>query len=176
DGPEPRQRRKPPEHRPLDRLNSRGAAGSSVRKIAGAARVRADRDRSARRDVRSLEVRGHTPQGAEVRRARDDGQGVQAMTPVLDPEGAHLAALRRLADFRGRRVLELGCGDGRLTVPVATEAAFVLAFDPDAEAVERARRSLPADLAGRVAYEVASGAEIEIAPTSFDMALFSWSL
>ena len=30
------------------------------------------------------------------------------MTPVLDPEGAHLAALRRLGDFRGQRVLELG--------------------------------------------------------------------
>ena len=41
------------------------------------------------------------------------------MTAVLDPEGAHLAALRRLGDFRGQRVLELGCGDGRLTVGIA---------------------------------------------------------
>jgi hypothetical protein len=32
---------------------------------------------------------------------------------VLDPEGAHLAALRQLADFAGRQVIELGCGDGR---------------------------------------------------------------
>jgi hypothetical protein len=31
---------------------------------------------------------------------------------VLDPEGAHLAALRRLADFQGQRVLEMGCGEG----------------------------------------------------------------
>jgi predicted RNA methylase len=62
---------------------------------------------------------------------------------VLDPEGAHLAALRRLADFQGRRVLELGCGDGRLPSGIAAHAASVLAFDPDAEAVERGRRSLP---------------------------------
>jgi hypothetical protein len=34
---------------------------------------------------------------------------------VIDPEGAHLAALRRLADFESCRVLELCCGDGRLT-------------------------------------------------------------
>ena len=34
-------------------------------------------------------------------------------------------------------VLELGCGDGRLTVGVAADAATVLAFDPDAEAVDR---------------------------------------
>jgi hypothetical protein len=46
------------------------------------------------------------------------------MTRVLDPEGAHLAALRRLASFRGRRIVQLGCGDGQLTVPIAAEAAF----------------------------------------------------
>jgi ubiquinone/menaquinone biosynthesis C-methylase UbiE len=95
---------------------------------------------------------------------------------VLDPEGAHLAALRRLAGFDDQRVLELGCGDGRLTLPVAADAAYVLAFDPEAEAVERARRSLPAELADRVEYRVASGTEIEVERCSFDLALFSWSL
>ena len=98
------------------------------------------------------------------------------MTPVLDPEGAHLAALRRLGDFRGRRVLELGCGDGRLTIGIAPDAASVLAFDPDAEAVERARQSLPAEPAERVSYLVASGKEIELEPLSFDLVVFSWSL
>ena len=98
------------------------------------------------------------------------------MTPVLDPEGAHLAALRRLGDFHGQRVLELGCGDGRLTLGIAEEAAHVLAFDPDAEAVDRARRSISAELADRVTYQVASGKEIEIKPHSFDLVLFSWSL
>jgi ubiquinone/menaquinone biosynthesis C-methylase UbiE len=73
-------------------------------------------------------------------------------------------------------VLELGCGDGRLTLGIAEDAAHVLAFDPDGEAVERARRSLPAELAERVTYEVASGKQIEIAPHSFDLVVFSWSL
>jgi ubiquinone/menaquinone biosynthesis C-methylase UbiE len=98
------------------------------------------------------------------------------MTPVLDPEGAHLAALRRLGEFRGRRVLELGCGDGRLTLGFAEEAASVLAFDPESEAVERARQSLPAELGERVSYRVASGKEIELEPHSFDLVVFSWSL
>lgn len=98
------------------------------------------------------------------------------MTRVLDPEGAHLAALRRLGDFRGRRVLELGCGDGRLTPGIAAEAASVLAFDPDADAVESAQRSLPAELAERVAFRGASGKEIELEPVSFDLVVFSWSL
>ena len=98
------------------------------------------------------------------------------MSRVLDPEGAHLAALRRLGDFQGQRVLELGCGDGRLTLGIAKDAAQVLAFDPDGEAVEGARRSLPAELADRVTYLVASGKEIEIKPHSFDLVVFSWSL
>ena len=98
------------------------------------------------------------------------------MTPVLDPEGVHIAALHRLGGFRDRHVLELGCGDGRLTLEIAKEAAHVLAFDPDAEAVERARRSFPVELAERVTYRVASGTEIELEPHSFDIVVFSWSL
>lgn len=95
---------------------------------------------------------------------------------VLDPEGVHLSALRRLADFRGRRVLELGCGDGRLTIGLAADASRVLAFDPDAEAVDRARRFLPADYSERVQYKVASGKAIEVEPASFDLVVFSWAL
>jgi len=95
---------------------------------------------------------------------------------VLDPEGAHLAALLRLGNFHGLRVLEHGCGDGRLTVGIAADAASVLAFDPDATAIESARRSLPAELAGRVDYRIASGAQIALEPRSFDLTVFSWSL
>lgn len=105
--------------------------------------------------------------------ATDD---VELKSGVLDPEGAHLAALRRLADFRDRRVLELGCGEGRLTVGFAGEAAHVLAFDQDAEAVEKARAALPTELGGRVTYQAASAKELEVERHAFDIVLFSWSL
>jgi ubiquinone/menaquinone biosynthesis C-methylase UbiE len=95
---------------------------------------------------------------------------------TLDPEGAHLAALRRLADFHGKRVLEMGCGEGRLTLGIAADAAHVLAFDPDADSVADARRCLPAKVAERVSYRVASAQELEIEPASFDLVVFSWSL
>jgi 2-polyprenyl-3-methyl-5-hydroxy-6-metoxy-1,4-benzoquinol methylase len=95
---------------------------------------------------------------------------------VLDPEGAHIAALRRLGDFSGQRVLEMGCGAGRLTLGIAADAAQVLAFDPDAEAVEEARRFLPSDYAGRVEYRVALGKEIAVERHAFDLTVFSWSL
>lgn len=97
------------------------------------------------------------------------------MPQSLDPEGAHLAALRRLGDFRGRHVLEFGCGDGRLTLGIAAAPASVLAFDPDAEAVGRARRAFPAELAERVAYRLPRARRSRSSP-SFDLSVFSWSL
>ena len=98
------------------------------------------------------------------------------MVRVLDPEGAHLAALRRLAAFGGARVLEMGCGEGRLTRGIAATAAHVTAFDPDEESVAAARDSLPAELADRVTFRVASAEAIEIERGSFDLVVFSWAL
>lgn len=94
----------------------------------------------------------------------------------MDPEGAHFAALERVADFAGAHVLEVGCGDGRLTVPVAQRAASVLAFDPGEDAVDAARHALPAELTARVTFEAATAAAIEIPRAAFDIVLFSWSL
>ena len=73
-------------------------------------------------------------------------------------------------------MLEMGCGEGRLTVGIAADAAHVLAFDPNREAVEEARRSLPAELAERVTYRVASAKDIELPRGEFDPVVFSWSL
>jgi ubiquinone/menaquinone biosynthesis C-methylase UbiE len=100
----------------------------------------------------------------------------RSVTRTLDPEGAHLAALRRLADFGGQRVLEMGCGEGRLTRGIAAEAASVLAFDPDAASIAEAQASFPSELAERVTFQVASAEAIEIEPGSFDLVVFSWSL
>jgi hypothetical protein len=57
------------------------------------------------------------------------------VSSVLDPEGEHLASLRKLADVTDASVLEVGCGDGRLTAGIAAEATRVFAFDPDSEEV-----------------------------------------
>ncbi|HUH15091.1 MAG TPA: class I SAM-dependent methyltransferase, partial [Gaiellaceae bacterium] len=76
----------------------------------------------------------------------------------------------------GLRVLEMGCGDGRLTPGLAEQAAYVLAFDPDAESVAAAERSLPAELRGRVEFRAAAAESIEIERSSFDLVVFSWAL
>ena len=37
------------------------------------------------------------------------------MIGLLDPEGVETRVLHDLVDFRGKDVLEIGCGDGRMT-------------------------------------------------------------
>lgn len=93
-----------------------------------------------------------------------------------DPEGTELATLDRLVSWSGKRVLEIGCGDGRLTWPLTTRAASVIALDPDKNAVARARRHVPAHLKDRVHLEVGKGESLPFPDASFDLVVFSWSL
>ena len=52
------------------------------------------------------------------------------MTIRVDPENGEPRALFNLVDLSSRRVLEIGCGDGRLTWRYADRAAHVTAIDP----------------------------------------------
>lgn len=95
-----------------------------------------------------------------------------------DPEGNETVALFDLADLDGAEVLEIGCGDGRLTWRYADRAAHVTAIDPFADGIARAKRHLPERLNGtidfrRVAFEDFAGAS---EPDVFDLAILSWSL
>lgn len=94
----------------------------------------------------------------------------------IDPEGVEIRALQQLAPVDGLHVLELGCGDGRLTFRYARAAASVLAVDPDADRIDAARAALPPELAGNVTFAVAGAAEVDAPRRSFDLALFAWSL
>jgi ubiquinone/menaquinone biosynthesis C-methylase UbiE len=98
------------------------------------------------------------------------------MDSVKDPEGAEARALAEVIDFSGRRVLEIGCGDGRMTWLFAPQAREVLGIDPDEELIADARAATPPELAERVSFLVAEAAELEIPPAKFDIAFLSWSL
>ena len=94
----------------------------------------------------------------------------------LDPEGNEPAALLDFAGrFSGQRVLEIGCGDGRLTWLFADQAARVVAIDPDADDIALAIRACPQHLRERVEFRVAAIQEFEPSE-KFDLALLSWSL
>ena len=94
----------------------------------------------------------------------------------VDPEAVEIRALGKFAPMEGLHVLELGCGDGRLTLQIADTAASVYAIDPDEERIRLARESLPGELAHKVRFDVAGAAEVSVPRRRFDLALFSWSL
>jgi 2-polyprenyl-3-methyl-5-hydroxy-6-metoxy-1,4-benzoquinol methylase len=95
---------------------------------------------------------------------------------VIDPDGVELETIRGLVDLRGLRVLDVGCGEGRLSFACAREGAEVFGFDPDEESVAHARAETPNALRRRVRFEVAHAREIELPRGEFELALFSWSL
>jgi len=89
-----------------------------------------------------------------------------------DPEGNEDAAFERAGlSFLNCRVLEIGCGDGRLTSRYAHRAASIIAIDPDSEAVAELATALPG-----VDTRAVSIQELSLPPSSVDVALFSWSL
>ncbi len=94
----------------------------------------------------------------------------------VDPEGVELTVIHKMFPPAGKRLLEIGCGDGRLTQGLAERAASVVAIDPDRRAVARARRTLARHLRGRVRFDVGRAESLPYADGTFDAAIFSWSL
>jgi 16S rRNA A1518/A1519 N6-dimethyltransferase RsmA/KsgA/DIM1 with predicted DNA glycosylase/AP lyase activity len=89
-----------------------------------------------------------------------------------DPEENETAALKQIVpSIVGARVLEIGCGDGRLTGRYADSARSILAIDPDADAIAELTRRLPRVQAYALGVE-----QLDIPTGSIDVVLFSWSL
>jgi len=97
---------------------------------------------------------------------------------LSDPEGNETRALFGVADLAGKKVLEIGCGYGRLTMLYAEIAAHVTAIDPFDPWIQQAKESLPANLKGHVdfrnvPFEVFA---TQSEPGIFDRVILSWSL
>jgi SAM-dependent methyltransferase len=93
----------------------------------------------------------------------------------LDPEEFETAALAAI-DLDDRRVLEVGCGNGRLTRRYAARAGEVIAIDPDAAAIAAFRAEMPPALGTHVYSQTGTLATLGVPDGSFDVVLFAWSL
>ena len=100
------------------------------------------------------------------------------MPVIADPEGVSIKIIREFIDFTDKRVLEIGCGKGRITMGIAEHSMHVTAIDPEIENIQTAQENTPRQLKEKVAF-IASGIEdFELGGdfNRFDIALFSWSL
>jgi ubiquinone/menaquinone biosynthesis C-methylase UbiE len=73
-------------------------------------------------------------------------------------------------------VLEVGCGDGRLTWRYAQETASVLALDPAEEMIRRATEAAPETMGAKVEFLAADITNVELAPDAYDVAILAHSL
>ncbi len=93
-----------------------------------------------------------------------------------DPERMEVRMLLRHTPLRGARVLDVGCGDGRLTRRIAAAARGIVGIDPDQERIALAKRWLPAAYKRKVRFDVGAAETLRFPDQSFDFVLFSWSL
>jgi ubiquinone/menaquinone biosynthesis C-methylase UbiE len=98
------------------------------------------------------------------------------MTLQKDPEGTEIRFLDQAASFAGQRVLEIGCGDGRLTWRYAHSAGHIIGIDPDMEALRVAAAECPVGLHEIVAFDQANALNLPFPHAMFDIAILSWSL
>lgn len=100
------------------------------------------------------------------------------MSVVADPEGIDAETILEFYDFTGQRVLEIGCGKGRLTMAIAETSQHVTAIDPLEDDVQTAVKNTPAELKKKIDF-IPSGIEefdLPAGSPNFDIALFTWSL
>ena len=98
------------------------------------------------------------------------------MTLQRDPEGFEKKILQKYAEFVNKRVLEVGCGEGRLTRKYAGTSSLTVGFDPDHDALRIARADAPYDLQKHVHFAEANGTHIPFSKETFDIAVLAWSL
>jgi 2-polyprenyl-3-methyl-5-hydroxy-6-metoxy-1,4-benzoquinol methylase len=91
----------------------------------------------------------------------------------LDPEEREITALGELVPLEQARVVEVGCGDGRLTRRYAARTGSVFAFDPDESAVGDFQSGPVPDT---VELRTAAIDRVELPAGSVDVVLLSWSL
>jgi ubiquinone/menaquinone biosynthesis C-methylase UbiE len=105
------------------------------------------------------------------------GKRVPALSSRLRPTAeVELGHWGGPALVRGKRVLDLGCGDGRLALGVAQWAKAVTGMDPDAELIaDAARRARDAGLRN-VHFDIGAGQSLPYEDGAFEVVILSWTL
>jgi 2-polyprenyl-3-methyl-5-hydroxy-6-metoxy-1,4-benzoquinol methylase len=98
------------------------------------------------------------------------------MTLQKDPERNEIKHLRKVVDLVNKRVLEIGCGEGRLTWKYARWTDSIVATDLDRDSLRVAKLDRPYDLGGIVHLACADSHDLPFSKEKFEIAILAWSL
>ena len=99
------------------------------------------------------------------------------MALVIDPTGDEIRALQKAAAWKGKRILDIGCGDGRLTLRLAALGPqHIEAIEADSARLRLARENLPGRYSRLIRYHVGHAESLKYPKNQFDIVIFSWSL
>jgi ubiquinone/menaquinone biosynthesis C-methylase UbiE len=98
------------------------------------------------------------------------------MTVQSDPEGSERKVLHKFVDFTGRRVLEVGCGEGRLTWKYASASTWTVGVDADTNALRVASFDRPVPLEKKAHFAASEAERLPFRKHTFDIAVLAWSL
>lgn len=90
---------------------------------------------------------------------------------IIDVNDVAVSSIVACAGAADIKLLEIGCGDGRITCCLHAEYDRLVAIDPDVAAINRAREEYP-----QIDFRVGSGEFLDFAEKTFDVVLFSLSL
>jgi len=77
----------------------------------------------------------------------------------------------KYSELERKKILEIGCGAGRISALLSKETDFLVAIDPDENAIQKARSNIPG-----VDFRVGSGENLKFANSFFDVVIFTLSL
>jgi ubiquinone/menaquinone biosynthesis C-methylase UbiE len=96
--------------------------------------------------------------------------------PVRDPEGIELKNHQEFPVRQGSNILDIGCGDGRLSWFYGQGKNKVIGSDVKLDELGKAQLARPKTAEGKVFFTAAEGQALPFPGETFDLAIFSWSL
>lgn len=93
-----------------------------------------------------------------------------------DPERTEVRALRRRVQLVNARVLDVGCGEGRLARRIAGVARLVVGVEPNGAVLDRARQLTPRRLKKKIEYRRGTAERSGLSRRRFEVAVFYGSL